>query len=455
MEKIKIAYIGGGSRLWARNLMSDLALDPDLKGVVSLYDIVKEAADVNAVIGNKMMKHPDSYGGFVFESSSSLEECLSGSDFVFISILPGTFDEMEAYVHIPEKYGIYQSVGDTAGIAGIFRSLIAMPMFEEIALAIKKYSPNAWVINFTNPLTMCVRTLYHVFPEIKAFGNCHEVFGTKKMLAKVLKAERGIETTYKEIKVNTQGINHFTWFNKAFYKDLDVTKVFNDFVEKNYKTGFIDEEYLKTGYPFASSEKLKFDLFRKYGIIAAAGDRHLAEFFPNNLYLGNDNPTPNWGFYLTPVKYRKNRLIKDDLDAKEIAKGLVPVKLTPTDEEGVRQVRALLGLESFVTNVNMINLGQIPNLPSDSVVETNAYFWKDSVQPIFSGQMDEKIRSLTLRHINSHDLLIRALKEKDISYAFQALKEDLTVEHIDNKTLKKLFDEIVSVTKPYLKVYGI
>ncbi len=455
MKEIKIAYIGGGSRLWARNLMSDLALDPDLKGVVSLYDIVKEAADVNAIIGNKMMKHPDAYGGFVFEASNSLRESLIGADFVFISILPGTFDEMESYVHIPEKYGIYQSVGDTAGISGIFRSLIAMPMFEEIALAIKEYSPDAWVINFTNPLTMCVRTLYHVFPKIKAFGNCHEVFGTKKMLAKVLQAERGIKTTYKEIKVNTQGINHFTWFDKAYYKDINLTEVFGDFVEKNYRTGFIDEEYKRTGYPFASSEKLKFDLFRKYGIIAAAGDRHLAEFFPNNIYLADDNPTPKWGFYLTPVTYRKDRMMKDDLDAKKIANGLIPIKLTPTDEEGVRQVRALLGLESFVSNVNMINLGQIPNLPFDSVVETNAYFWKNNVQPIYSGEMEDKIQSLTMKHIHTHDLLIKALQEKDISYAFRALKDDLTVEHLDDSTLTKLFDEIVEKVKPYLKAYKL
>lgn len=453
MKNIKIAYIGGGSRLWARNLMSDLALDPDLKGTVSLYDIVKEAAEVNEIIGNKMMNHKDSYGGFRFESSTSLEDSLTGADFVFISILPGTFEEMEHYVHIPEKYGIHQSVGDTAGIAGIFRSLIMMPMFEEIAKGIKKHAPNAWVINFTNPLTMCVRTLYHVFPEIKAIGNCHEVCGTKKRLVKVLKAETGIETTYKEIMINVQGINHFTWINQAYYQDIDLVKVFRDFVEKHFETGLIDDEYIGVGSPFASSEKVKFDLFKKYGVIAAAGDRHLAEFFPNEIYLSNKSPASKWGFHLTPVSYRKNKMIKDDADAKAIASGEKPIIITPTDEEGVRQVRALMGLERFVSNVNFINVGQIPNLPRNAVVETNAYFWKNNVQPIYSGPMEENIRDLTMSHINTQNLLIKALEEKNLDYAFQALIEDVTVRNIDKRILKNIFIEITGKISNYLSDY--
>ena len=89
---------------------------------------------------------------------------------------------MESDVHLPERLGIYQSVGDTAGPGGMVRALRTIPMFVEIAGAIKEYAPKAWVINYTNPMSLCVKTLYHVFPEIKAFGCCHEVFGTQKVL---------------------------------------------------------------------------------------------------------------------------------------------------------------------------------------------------------------------------------------------------------------------------------
>ena len=116
---LKIAYIGGGSRGWAWNLMSDLALEPMLSGTVYLYDIDHESAKQNAVIGNDIRYHYPQYDNFTYLAAESAEEALTGADFVVISILPGTFDEMESDVHTLEKYGIYQAVGDTVGLGGV------------------------------------------------------------------------------------------------------------------------------------------------------------------------------------------------------------------------------------------------------------------------------------------------------------------------------------------------
>ena len=101
-----------------------------------------------------------------------------------------TVGKQASDVHTPEKYGIYQSVGDTSGPGGIIRALRTLPMIEHIAKSIEKYCPNAWVINYTNPMTVIVRTLYKVFPAIKAFGCCHEVFGTQMFLAKIMTEKR-------------------------------------------------------------------------------------------------------------------------------------------------------------------------------------------------------------------------------------------------------------------------
>lgn len=98
---------------------------------------------------------------------------MTGADFVIISIMPKTFDEMEVDVHMPERLGIYQSVGDTSGPGGIIRSLRTIPMFIEFAEAIREYCADAWVINYTNPMSVCVKTLYHAFPQtcIRRRGN--------------------------------------------------------------------------------------------------------------------------------------------------------------------------------------------------------------------------------------------------------------------------------------------
>ena len=88
----------------------------------------------------------------------------------------------ESDVHLPERLGIYQSVGDTAGPGGIIRALHTIPIYVAFAEAIQTYAPDAWVINYTNPMALCVRTLYKVYPGVKAFGCCREVFGTQKVL---------------------------------------------------------------------------------------------------------------------------------------------------------------------------------------------------------------------------------------------------------------------------------
>ena len=116
-RKIKIAYIGGGSKLWARTFMSDLAVAENLSGEIALYDIDMKAAEHNAKIGGYINQDPRTKSKFEYKLCERLEDSLNGADFVVISILPGTFKEMRSDVHAPEKYGIYQPVGDTVGDA--------------------------------------------------------------------------------------------------------------------------------------------------------------------------------------------------------------------------------------------------------------------------------------------------------------------------------------------------
>jgi len=453
MKTIQIAYIGGGSRLWARSLMSDLALSEHLGGVVRLYDIDRPSAENNAVIGNKIMALKEANYAFEFIVSDTLEDALKDADFVFVSILPGTFDDMEKYVHIPEKYGIYQTVGDTAGASGIFRALIMMPQYEVIAKAIEKVCPNAWVLNFTNPMTMCVETLYHVYPKIKAFGNCHEVFFVQRILARALKEETGIETSYANIQINPQGINHFTWINYATYQDIDIMPIYARFAKKYHATGLLPGEEWKNVGPFGSAERVKLDLFLKYGVIAAAGDRHLVEFLPHEWYLKDKEMIDSWRFHLTKVQKRKEIMAWGNESARKIVSGDMEVQIHPSGEEGIAQVEAILGLGTLVTNVNMPNQGQVSNLPLGRVVETNAFFRKDSVQPICSGEMPEFPRDLTLHHMHGHELLLKAFDQKKIEYAKTAFMQDISIASLESEIKETMFEEIRESLKHALSYY--
>ena len=453
VEDLKIAYIGGGSRGWAWGLMSDLAEADDISGRVDLYDIDYEAAQHNEIIGNKFNDLEGARSKWAYRAVKTIGEALTGADFVIISILPGTFDEMDSDVHAPEKYGIYQPVGDTTGPGGIIRSLRTIPMFEEIGLAIKEYAPNAWVINYTNPMAQCVRTLYSVFPEIKAFGCCHEVFGTQTVLAAAIEDVLGMTLDErKDVKVNVVGVNHFTWITEAKYHNIDVFPVYEKFVERYYQSGVKKKDDNWMNSVFDCSQRVKFDLFRRYGVIAAAGDRHLAEFCEGSWYLKSPEQVKEWGFALTPVSWRKGDL-KDRLEkSRKLRTGEQEVVINNTGEDGVRQMRALLGLEDYTTNVNLPNKGQIPNLPLGVVVETNAIFRDDSIVPVNAGPVPTGVWSLVARIADAQTLIYEAGKTRDLELAFKAFVNDPLVP-LDLPTARKLFDEMVENTKEYLGEY--
>ncbi|MBQ8162894.1 MAG: alpha-glucosidase/alpha-galactosidase [Clostridia bacterium] len=454
VEDLKIAYIGGGSRGWAWGLMSDLALADDISGEVFLYDIDNEASKANEIIGNMYNDCEDARSKWSYKAVKTAKEALTGADFVVISILPGTFDEMESDVHAPEKYGIYQPVGDSTGPGGIVRAMRCIPMFEEIGENIKKYAPDAWVINYTNPMTLCVKTLYRVFPKIKAFGCCHEVFGTQGLLCRVVKKYLGEDATRDDIKVNPVSVNHFTWLTSAKYKGIDLFPYYKKFCEK-YKDGLpeqSDNNWMNNH--FASANKLKMELFRKFGYIAAAGDRHLAEFCEGKWYLSSPERVSEMKFALTPVSWRKKDLAERLEKSRKLLSKEMKVKINTTGEEGVKQIRALLGLCDLVTNVNIPNRGQIPNLPLGAVVETNAVFRTDEVTPVFAGEIPASIYPMIVRICAEQEAVSEAIAERDIEKIFNAFANDPLVT-CDVVSARKLFDEMVNNTKKYLSDYNI
>ena len=450
VKNLKIAFIGGGSRGWARNLMCDLAQEPALAGKVYLYDIDKDAAEKNAKIGNQLTVREDVVGKWEYIACDTSKECLENADFVIMSILPGTFDEMESDVHAPEKYGIYQSVGDTTGPGGCVRALRAVPIFYGYAKEIEKYCPNAWVINFTNPMAMCVAALYRGFPGIKAFGCCHEVFGTQEILAKVADEKLGIKATRDDIKINVLGINHFTWIDKASCKGHDLMPLYGEYIKDHPEGVSPDGGHWANG-AFDTLELVKFDLYERYGVIAAAGDRHLAEFTPGRWYLSSPDRVAEMKFGLTPVSWRKEDLAWRIEVQNNRANG-EPFEFYETGEESVRQMKALLGLESFITNVNMPNRGQMENMPLGIIVETNAFFGSDEVRPVCAGKLPYLVNSMVSRVAQNQEAIIDAAISGDYELAFQAFANDPNV-NLSLKDARALFNEMLYNTRKYLPFY--
>ncbi len=452
-ENVKIAYIGGGSRGWARGLMSDLASEPNLCGTVFLYDLDYDAAASNAVIGNLAGEAEGAVSKWKYKAVETLKEALINADFVIVSILPGSFEEMKSDVHAPEKYGIYQSVGDTTGPGGIMRALRTIPMYKVIAESVRDYCPDAWVINYTNPMTMCVSALYKYYPKIKAFGCCHEVFSTQWLLARAYNDKYGTDITRNDIDINVLGINHFTWLTEANYKNEGLLDMYAKFVDDYYYSGYqMKDSTHWMNSSFACAHRVKFDLFKRYGAIAAAGDRHLAEFCPAKWYLESPEKVRSWMFGLTSVDWRVNDQREKIAKTKRLVSGEEKFEIKLTGEEGVRQMKAILGLKPIVTNCNMPNVGQVSNLPMGFVAETNAAFSGKGVKPVTSGALPKGVDNLVQRVAFNQELTVEAAMTGNYELAFMAFVNDPLVS-IPFSDARKLFDEMLYNIRKYLPDY--
>ena len=349
---------------------------------------------------------------------------MQGADFVVISIQPGPLELMRDEIALAEEYGLYFPVGDTTGAPGLIRGLRSASTYKDFAESLAAYCPNAWIINYTNPMSICTRTLTRVAPELKVFGCCHEVFSTQRMLANVALQYLNIEVPPRhEIQVNVLGINHFTWVDKATYQGHDLLELLKHHLEQpgTLRT-YTQEEVEAFNDWFHSTDQVKFNLFKRFGILAAAGDRHLVEFLPG--FIRSPETLFKWGVIRTPVSWRIERWTTAPHKTRDLMNGVTPLVLELSGEEGVGMIKALLGLGDLVTNVNLENIGQVSNMPLHTVVETNAHFSHDSVVPLSAGALPAGIAPLINQHSANQELIIDAALTENIDPAFQAFFND-------------------------------
>lgn len=450
--EIKIAYIGGGSIGWAPMLMRDLALTEKISGELVLYDINETAARHNVERGKIIFSHKEAKTSFNVRATGKLADALKGADFVVMSIQPGPMRMFANDLDIPLRYGIVQPVGDSTGPGGISRALRSVPIYVEYARQIMRHCPKAWVINYTNPMTLCTSALYAAEPGIKAFGCCHEVFGTQKLLSGLIKEYWGDEVAHRsEIKFSVNGVNHFTFVPKATWRGRDLYPLIKKHVQEKGLFADKTEEAVKKeseGKVFGSCGALiAFDLYRRFGVLGAAGDRHLAEFVP--WYARSSDELHRWGVCMTTSSFRLNFRPEISKNSKLSDRDSVIETLAASGEEGVRQILAILGLGDLDTNVNLPNRGQISDLPLNAIVETNAQFRRDSVTPVTAAPVPAGVNALIARIVRVQRMTLDAAMACDKDLAFQAILNDPLVTIPTDKAWK-MFNEMLKANAAML-----
>jgi len=310
-------------------------------------------------------------------------------------------------------------------------------------------------MNYTNPMTICTRTLTRVEPKLKVFGCCHEVFGTQKMLASLVSKRLNISPlpTRDEIRTSVSGINHFTLIDRAHFKDVDLLELVRRHIaEPGVLRPYTPQEVESWHDWFHSADQVKFELFRRWGVLPAAGDRHLVEFVPG--FTRSPEELFRWGVIRTPISYRIGRWTNAPQETRDLIAGRTPLTLDASGEEGVAQIRALLGLGDLITNVNVENAGQICNLPLHAVVETNAHFGRDAVEPLASGELPPALQSLVAHHVSNQEMIVEAALTHDQELAFAAVFND-PANRLPVDESWKMFNEMLSASREFLPGWKI
>ena len=418
---IKFVLIGGGSYGWTYKFITDIACIAGLHGMhIVLHDINPAASKLVKSLGDKISNAMNA--GLRIETSTDLDSCLPGADFVGLTISTGGDEANMIDFSIPAKYGIIQTVADTVGPGGWSRALRNIPVVIDIIRKVEKYAPNAWFMNYSNPMTVLTRAMQKV-SQVKSVGLCHELQGLMLHIAAFL----GLDDWENDIKVKMAGINHLIWILEMDIcgkNGFDLLKeYYHKYPEFDYVVKNKIPETLLHGGGVNPKQKIKFDFLDRIGYLPAAGDAHTAEFFRH--FLTDRETSERWGVGGQVHTFAHQQgLEKKKKKIEQILNGEEALWLKPSHEHASKIIAALSGGKGLITPVNTANIGQIGNLPRGVVVETQAYVDSLGIQPIAVGDMPDILVQYLMKHIPVQEMIVQAGLTGDRDLAIQALSCD-------------------------------
>jgi alpha-galactosidase/6-phospho-beta-glucosidase family protein len=431
--------IGAGSTVFTPGLLRDITSSPAFDDyTVHLVDTNGQAAETMAVIGRRLAARQGS--GVRIEAHTDRRAALPGARFVITTIAVGAADGWRADLEIPARYGIRQTVGDSVGPGGVLRALRHVPELVAIARDVADLAPDAWLVNYSNPLTANVRAITQQ-TEVRAIGLCHGTMHTKSALSKALGADPD------DVHAVFAGLNHLSWLLDIRSGDTDLYPRLRELVDA--RAGGPDAPSSRTEGVHAA---VSADLMRTFGRYPAPGDRHVSEFFPGYLSPGDSGELP-WGLQggqdMTFEYIGEKSRLWDDLRAQ--ANGGAPLRV-PADQEAERVVsiaKALMGDRDTVElAVNLPNDGRIPNLPATAVVEVPAVVGADRITGLGIGPLPPAIAAVLSARADQQELTVRAGVTGERETAIQALTLDPLVG--DAGTARAILDDAVLAHTPFL-----
>lgn len=420
----KIAIVGAGSLVFTRTLVSDLVQqEPTADAEVHLIDIdgqrladaTKAVEAIGAAAGRPIR----------VVASTECSEGVRGCDYVVNTIQVGGKEATRIDFDLPEKYGVRQTIADTHGIGAISRALRTIPPVIEIARAVAEQAPDAYLLNYTNPMAMVVMALTRSGVP-RHVGLCHGTGNTAAEIASYL----GLSDP-SELRWRAAGINHMTWFLELSVGGKDIYPQLRELARS------ID--------PSTHEDGIRFELLRRFGYFVSESSVHNAEYYPWFLRKGAESE--DHGVRVREYLFRLDDLEREFANERALLTSTAPAPLKAQSVEyAPRLIAALESGTDYSFMGNVVNAGlPIANLPVEACVEVPCFVDGQAVAPGCVGRLPEQCAALNRVQVNVQILVTNGIIEGSREAIYHAafldplLSSQLTLDQITS-----LVDELIT-----------
>jgi alpha-galactosidase len=457
----KIAVIGAGSASFGENTLAAIMRSKKLRGSnLALVDRNAQSLDIVHRLANRLNKEWDS--NFTISAHANHKDALEGVNFVVSAIEVSPREELwKSDYEITLKYGVHQPYGENGGPAGFIHAARNIMPLMEILRDMEQACPDAWFINFTNPMVrICDAVNRH--SKIKVVGLCHQIYAGYSMVGVALAKDLGIEVpeglegmhadamqhplqqmvvhqTVPLIDIRAAGTNHFSWVMSVHHKQTG-----EDLYPLLRKRFFeLDEKF----------EPLTRRIFHDFGLFPVPGDTHLCEYLP----WMSDPVTKPWDkFNIRLYDWELMAGLRDfSLDRlNKMSNNEMTIDgLINTDSEGALEMIENIACAGnhYHLAANLPNTGQISNLPHGAIVETPLMVDGAGIHPVHVGALPESIAELCRRELITAQIGVDAVMEGSYDKSLQCLLLDPTINDLDSAKL--ILDDYLKTYREYLPRY--
>ncbi len=441
----KITIIGAGTMAFIKALVGDITTYPELDGCeICLMDISADRLDMSVRLAKKILEQEQSR--CTITATTDRRESLQGADYVLTTFQVGGLSAYEQDIAIPEQYGVSQCVGDTLNPGGIFRGLRHIPVLQAIAQDMEAICPDAYLLQYANPMAINMWAISESSPGIKAVGLCHSIQGTSRLMA------RWIGAPYEEISFQAAGINHMAWFLEFKWKGKDAYPLLWQALKDPAIYG---------------KEPVRIDMARHVGYFMTESSGHLSEYLPwfrkrpdlmEELVGKFTDPGADWLDWGRGGGYYRHCIRELETAPPRRAKwinGEVPIPVERSVEYGPAIIAAVETNRPFVFNGNVRNTGLITNLPQGACVEVPIVVDRNGMRPCYVGDLPPHLAAINTTNILAQGLTVKGSLSGDRDLIRHAVALDpLTAAACSLSEIRKMTDELFEAHARFLPQFA-